>query len=532
MSDPSSETVFWLRGNRGAGKSTVARSVASIARKLGIPVATYSFSRTTDDRRNYRSAIPTLAYQLAMEERYRESILSTVQSASESDPLHSKPVDIQAMKLLSEVLNSSHCADPPGCLILVLDGLEYAKEAVEITHGGSLIAAIIDAITGGMGMNVAVPYVKVFLTSNREFDIESLAPWTRHRTYTTPPTVVAHDIDTDPNHGAAIGEDIERYLQAQFAKPQQTCFLPPGFPSSADTAALARLTNGSFVYARTAWEYICGPDDSETPVRRLASLIKAAPSPTLHEGTHVHLDELCSQILVTALRGSPHDYTAVGSDTREILTALVLLQKAVSCTTLAKLVDVSESRCAAFLRRIAPLLLSKLDGESAATGLGLEVVCLRHHAFVEFLSDHHRWSHPSLSQSASAMNIARDHLRMTEHCFRLLNEYLKYDICAIRDPSRFNAEMADLKARLHEHVPHWLRYACRFWAVHLIEHIRAAGAQLQIPLGLVRFCSEHLLHWIEVMSLIQELHEAQQVMIELRSILKVCSPSVFCPFTR
>jgi hypothetical protein len=130
------------------------------------------------------------------------------------------------------------------------------------------------------------------------------------------------------------------------------------------------------------------------------------------------------------------------------------------------------------------------------------------------------------------MNIARDHLRMTEHCFRLLNEYLKYDICAIRDPSRFNAEMADLKARLHEHVPHWLRYACRFWAVHLIEHIRAAGSQLQIPLGLVRFCSEHLLHWIEVMSLIQELHQAQQVMIELRSILNVCSLLVFCPFTR
>jgi hypothetical protein len=161
-------------------------------------------------------------------------------------------------------------------------------------------------------MNEAIPYVKVFLTSNREFDIESLAPWTRHRTYTTPPTVVAHDLD--PNRGAPVGEDIERYLQAQFAKRQQTCVLPPGFPSSADTAALARLANGSFVYARTAWEYICGTDDSETPVRRLASLIKAALSPALHEGTHVHLDELCSQILVTALRGSPHDHTAADSE--------------------------------------------------------------------------------------------------------------------------------------------------------------------------------------------------------------------------
>jgi hypothetical protein len=47
-----------------------------------------------------------------------------------------------------------------------------------------------------------------------------------------------------------------------------------------------------------------------------------------------------------------------------------------------------------------------------------------------------------------------------------------------------------------------LRYACMYWAAHL----RLAGAQdSRLASELVLFCEEHLLHWIELLSLFGKL---------------------------
>jgi hypothetical protein len=81
--------------------------------------------------------------------------------------------------------------------------------------------------------------------------------------------------------------------------------------------------------------------------------------------------------------------------------------------------------------------------------------------------------------------------------------------------------VSDLLTRLNEHVSAALRYSCKYGLTHLLEHLRAAGSQAQVPLGLAAFCEQHLLHWIEVLSLTKDMNTVQHVMPELLALINV-----------
>jgi hypothetical protein len=142
-----------------------------------------------------------------------------------------------------------------------------------------------------------------------------------------------------------------------------------------------------------------------------------------------------------------------------------------------------------------------------------------HASFPEFLSDPAR----CIQLSKYGVNYAEDHLRMTERCLEQLNSVLRYNICGIGDSSLFNAEVLDLRNRLDQHISLVVRYACRFWAIHWLAHVSAAGSACRIPQGLEKFCTEHLLHWIEVLSLTEDFDSVHGVMQELTKAIDVCT---------
>jgi hypothetical protein len=91
----------------------------------------------------------------------------------------------------------------------------------------------------------------------------------------------------------------------------------------------------------------------------------------------------------------------------------------------------------------------------------------------------------------------------------------------LKDASVYNNEVADLLTRVNEHISAAIRYSCRYWISHWLEHFRAADYPTHLPLGLDVFCEQHLLHWIEVLSLVGDMNAVQRVMPELMSIIKV-----------
>ncbi|KAF8240335.1 hypothetical protein L208DRAFT_1154918, partial [Tricholoma matsutake] len=61
----SSTLICWLSGPAGAGKSTVAHTIAEEYNKRGRLAATFFFWRKTGDRDNINRLVPTLAWQIA-----------------------------------------------------------------------------------------------------------------------------------------------------------------------------------------------------------------------------------------------------------------------------------------------------------------------------------------------------------------------------------------------------------------------------------------------------------------------------------
>jgi hypothetical protein len=180
-----------------------------------------------------------------------------------------------------------------------------------------------------------------------------------------------------------------------------------------------------------------------------------------------------------------------------VLFTLVLLQGELPCDSLVSLAGVKEQECDEFLQRISAVL--NYQHEAA------EPVRLLHASFADFLCNPSR----HFKLTSYGVHAADDHLRLTERCLEILNSHLRSNICRLEDPSVFNAQVHDLNARLDEYISLVVRYASRFWVFHWLEHVRAAGSASLIPQGLEMFCNEHLLHWIEVLSLTEDFYAVQ-----------------------
>jgi hypothetical protein len=485
MKSPSEKQIYWLTGVAGTGKTTVAQSVARMASELNMCQATFFFSHASEERQDYKKVIPTLAYQLA---RYDDLRLGIVAAVDADKDVGTVATSIQARRLLFDALRlqSSHPSSP---LLIVLDALDECKKDMNQTHGGDLIPILLAGLKD-------VPFVKVFLTSRPEPSIENM--FMDDDVHGAARTLALHrDIEQ-----ITIQSDIAHYLNIELAKLRKRIPQNPGdFPSPSELQQLVERANTLFIYARTAVEYISDPYGQ--PDRRPIALIQARPGQS--SGQFGRLDDLYTRILSDA-QGS-HKQT---NDTlRTILVTLVLLQQELPAKDLAVMAGVDEDTCIEYLRRISAIL----NYQHGTTDL----VRLMHLSFPDFLSDARRCS----DVSQYVVNTAEDHLRMTERCLAIMNKHLRYNICNLHDPSLFHSEVPGFTALVDVHVSVFLRYACRFWIVHWLRHIQDSGQQAQVPVGLDVFCTQHLLHWIEVLSLTEVMNDVLQMMIELIPVLNV-----------
>jgi hypothetical protein len=487
MADTKGKTVFWLTGVAGTGKTTVAKSVADMASKENYLVVTFFFSHAYAERRDYSKVIPSLAYQLAQDAVLQPFVIAAIESDKN---IATSSTAIQSKKLLFDGLRTLSSSIERGVLI-VLDALDECQKDSNHIHGGDLIPILLAGLKD-------IPFVKVLLTSRPEPSIERM--FMRKDLQGAAFTLALHrDIEK-----GMVRADIARYLDHELSKLRDAIPNIPVFPTENDMRVLAERADTLFIYARTVVEYVSHPVGR--PDRRLAALIQAKPGQSGQQ--YGRLDELYSYILKEANGlSSPSD--SVDCDLRSVLVALVLAQQPLTADGLAVMAGVDQDACHECLRRISALLDYQHDSD--------EPVRLMHLSSSDFLSDPRRCS----ALPGYVVDVASDHLHIVERYLELMNMSLRYDICRIQNPSLLNTEVVDLEGRLIKHVSESLQYACRFWVTHWLEHIRIAGVQAQIPTGLEAFCAQHLLHWIEVLSLTGSLYAVQRTMLDLMSVMKV-----------
>jgi hypothetical protein len=489
MQDPSAKRIYWLTGVAGTGKTTIAQSVAAMAEKHQCLAATFFFSRTADsaERRRAAAVVPTLAYQLAYRhETLREALCLAISSDRD---VHERVIASQTKTLLSDALaNIKHVFPLP--LLVVLDALDECDKE-NGREGGDLIPIILRSLQ-------ALPFsVKIFVTSRPEASIVNMFGQSTLREATF---VLALHRDIEQE---IVQSDIERYLRHELNKLADERDIPLPFPSDEDFKVLVDRAGALFIYVRTMVMYIAS--DVGDPVEQLANVL--SPGSSTGPDQFSDLDVLYAQMLTKASEANGRGVTA-RQQFRDVLATIVLLHENIPVAALAILAGVREQDCKKILRCLSSLLLYEHGTQ--------EPVRLVHPSFPDFIID-----------SARCIDVdyvvqpAQYYGRLALRCLQVMNGALRKNICNIEDPSLCNSEVLGLDQRLHNTVSDELRYAVRFWHRHLMEHLSMSIGMTTVLQSLDQFCSQHLLHWLELLSLLHQVPIAQRGLSSLLGSFQV-----------
>ncbi|KAI9059841.1 WD40 repeat-like protein [Trametes sanguinea] len=468
---------MWIYALAGAGKSTLAHTTAEWCDGDGVLAAGF-FCAQDGDRSNVQAIVPTIAHQLAKRcPLYREALCDAVAKIS-SIPEMSVASQLKKLvvgPLRSAISRGSKAFD--GCVVII-DALDECKDDNAVsTVLRSLSLHIVDLrplrflITSRPNENVVAG-----------FGLRALAENTR----VFPLSRIPDDVTE---------RDIRTFLQNRLDEVRARCSgLSPQWPPKEQLDQLVELTELLFIFAATAVLFI---NDKEAldPAGRLSQLLQhgncaAALGDSLTSPFRI-LDVLYLQVLYSATKGLGG---AVIAQLKLILGVVVFAEERLSPTTLETLLGLANGtvrRLLSLLRAI--LVLPPLDDWASP-------IRLIHMSFANFIIDSSRCSEP-----AFLINPAIHHTLLAERCLRALLD-LRHNICRVdpKDGHLLNSEIAELPDRIARYLPGELQYACKYWS----HHLYLADFDQQLLDILQAFCEDHLLNWLEALSLLGRLDVA------------------------
>jgi hypothetical protein len=439
--------------------------------------ATFLIDRQVADRTDPRRIVQSLAYDLAERDTNRLRALWSILRAKPT--IKDMPLREQVQALIKRPLDST-CTET---LVIVIDGLDECPPS----SGALLLSTLVACLAG-------FP-IKLLVSSRRDQDI-------------------AASFDTIPHTQIRLQEqplkEIEKDVRLYWEHSLDELCPPRGDTDWRRSVSLDRLTSLTgylFIYATTIVKMI--QNVKHNRIRELRKLLrKANPSPRTDK--HNLLNDLYFYILSQAVR----DYNGtINSESvrrlRDILEVVIFARHPLTPRALSGLLNIKIDELDGYLSTLVSVLVIP-DGNSPG------VIRPLHQSFPDFVCQYSGRVHHDLAINAA---IANAHL--TEYCLSRLNKELHFDMCDIRDPSLFNVEVQDMQDRLRKYVSLALRYSCEFWAVHCLYTPQASGSQGEVPLGLPEFCRTHLLHWIELLSLISGVNNTLQIMPTLLAAFQV-----------
>ncbi|KAJ7676917.1 hypothetical protein DFH06DRAFT_1317520 [Mycena polygramma] len=272
--DSPHDSLLWLYGSAGMGKSSIAQTFAANCQERGVLGASFFFTRGNVGRGNWQRLFPTLAYQLVV--AFPE-LRDALQQAVECDKL----VFGQAMRHQFQKSIATPFEQSPQLTvrpIIVIDGLDECED-----HGvqAMLLKLIIERLrAGAFPVRVLLasrpePHLRELLEADTNFDV------CRHL-----------ELRRDPSAYA----DIRRYLGDKFASVREChtsrgITLDDGWPGQDVIDRLVEKSSGTFIYATTIVRYV--DDEYSHPAEQLDSVLTLDPHST------APLDTLYMQILST-----------------------------------------------------------------------------------------------------------------------------------------------------------------------------------------------------------------------------------------
>ena len=255
------------------------QTIAELCDELGILGASFFFLRGADRRNVADHLIPTLAYQLAkripsFEKQLAETILNDPAVFSGNLASQIKSLILNPMAIIA----AQNPLPRQQLRVILVDGLDECQLEMSQREIVSLLSSSASAC------------LRFIISSRPELAIRDTfsIPATQMQTQT-----LALDQHYLPDR------DVQKFLEDKFwtikASHLLRRSLPQNWPGGQAMDTLVRNSSGQFIYAATVIRYIESPRQS--PIKNLATVLKARLSPGVLETPFALLDSLYHQIL-------------------------------------------------------------------------------------------------------------------------------------------------------------------------------------------------------------------------------------------
>jgi hypothetical protein len=268
--------IMWLSGGAGAGKSTIAQTIADSSATERRLAASFFCQRKHPLQSSADRVLPSVALQLALSNK---RIRTFTEAAIIDHPLllTDKTMDVQFNELIRRPLEEAGAPYTQVPFVVVLDGLDECGDHVAVQQ---LLATIRHHI------GIVNTPLRFLITSRPEFPIEAF--------FRTIPDQHQH------LHLKPSDSDIRTFILHRFSEIRtrhSDVFSPSAssWPSDRDIDLLVKKASGHFIYPSTVLDFV--DYDGDHPRKSLDFILGRASLRSGRQSAYAHLDELYLTIL-------------------------------------------------------------------------------------------------------------------------------------------------------------------------------------------------------------------------------------------
>lgn len=484
--DTHSDTIFWLNGMAGTGKSTISRTIAHSFAQKKMLGASFFFKRGERDRGSASRLFTTIAAQLI--NRLPEIGPLVIKAIEDEPDLPNKFIQEQFEKL---ILNPLHGVSASGVLVLVIDALDECDRVADVRLIVNILARL---------KSLNRIKLKAFVTSRPELPIRLgfnniQGEYKDLILHEIPKPVIEHDISEFLHH------QLEQARLEYNPQSDPNDQLGPDWPGTQATDALIQMAVPLFIFAATMCRFI--QDPLYDPVTQLEKVLKYKSS--AQDSEMAKLDTTyrptLDQLLVDRT-GRARE--RVLKDFRDVVGTIVLLQEPLSISTLSCLADIPERVISGILRPLHSVLSVPISPQ--------EPIRMLHLSFHDFLVD--KEMHEA---DPFWVDDQETHERIVTRCLDLLRsgKHLKQDICDLGLPGTRRADIEQREVNLK--LPGEVRYACLYWT----HHLEASGLEIDDSHPVFSFLKDFFLFWLEALAILGEVHTCSAMIASIQSLVDV-----------
>jgi hypothetical protein len=269
------------------------------------------------------------------------------------------------------------------------------------------------------------------------------------------------------------------------------------WPRLQDIDALVQRAGGLFIYASTAVQYISSGLSGRELIERLSRVLDGTmqtPGTPGTPGTMIY--NLYRQVLEEVSQNlDPSELDEV----RVVLATIICAEVPLSMNAITLLLDGLAS---------PKLVLSMLNSVVAVPSSENVPLRIHHASFADYLIN---------TASPFSVDVLSHNKLLALKCLECMNKYLRENLCGIEELDATNNT-----AVYRDSIQDGVVYACCCWALHIRHGVGSSHQSSfvdEILLVVRIFFKEHLLHWIEVMSLLRQLKGALECIQNMSQVL-------------